>query len=124
MSQQEIDRREAHLQEDPQLLSPPTIEPPYGCAIVVQVLGGVANAKIEVEVNGTLAGSGIVQAVLPYGITISVAKLSPGDKIRARQLTSTAKSDWSMPSVIVRDHTKDFPAGPPRPELFPLPLYQ
>lgn len=125
MSQQEIDRREAGVKDNPKLLSPPVVaEPLYQCATAVVVIGGVAGAKIEVEVNGAPAGSGIVQAVLPYGITITVPALVANDQVRARQTTSTVTSDWSLPPVIVRDHTQDYPAGPPRPELFPLPLYQ
>src|SRR5262249_36853901 len=32
-------------------------------------------------------------------------------------------SVWSSP-IIVRDHTRDYPAGPPRPEVNPPPVYQ
>src|SRR6266851_1931353 len=125
MHQQEIDRREAGVDDNPKLLSPPVVvEPLYQCATAVQVLGGVADSKIEVEVNGASAGSGIVQTVLPYGITIGVPKLLVNDKVRARQTTASAQSVWSSPPVTVRDHTKDYPAGPPRPEIFPLPLYK
>jgi hypothetical protein len=124
MSQQEINRREAGVDDNPKLLSPPVVAELYQCATAVQVLGGVADAKIEVEVNGAIVGSGIVQTVLPYGITIGVPKLVANDKVRARQTTASAQSDWSSPPVTVRDHTKDYPAGPPRPEIFPLPLYK
>jgi hypothetical protein len=125
MGKQEINRKEAGIEENPQLLSPPiVVEPLYQCATAVVVAGGVVDATIEVEVNGVSVGSGIVQAVLPYGITISVPKLNANDKVRARQKTATALSDWSSPDVIVRDHTQDYPAGPPRPEIFPLPLYK
>ena len=125
MSQREINRREADVKDDPKLLSPPVVVAPlYQCAIAVQVLGGVSDAKIEVEVNGAVVGSGVVGAVLPYGITIGVPTLMANDKVRARQTTTTAQSDWSAPKVIVSDHTKDYPAGPPRPEVFPLPLYK
>jgi hypothetical protein len=125
MGQQEINRKEAGIEENPKLLSRPiVVEPLYQCATAVVVTGGVVDATIEVEVNGVPAGSGVVQAVLPYGITISVPKLNANDRVRARQKTSTAISDWSFPDVIVGDHTKDYPAGPPRPEIFPLPLYE
>jgi hypothetical protein len=124
MSQQEIDRREAGVNDDPKLLSPPiVVEPLYQCAVAVVVVGGVAGATIEVEVNGVSVGSGVVVAMLPYGITISVPSLVANDKVRARQQIPTALSDWS-PQVNVRDHTQDYPAGPPRPEIFPLPLHQ
>lgn len=125
MSQQEINRKEAGVDDNPKLLSSPVVtEPLYQCATAVMVVGGVAGAKIEVEVNGAPAGSGVVQTVLPYGITISVSKLVANDKVRARQQTATAISNWSSPDVVVRDHSQDYPAGPPRPEIFPLPLFK
>jgi hypothetical protein len=125
LSQQEINRKEAGVDDNPKLLSPPVVaEPLYQCATAVVIVSGVTDAKIEVDVNGASVGSGVVQTVLPYGITISVPKLVANDKVRARQKTATAISDWSSPTVIVRDHTKDYPAGPPRPEIFPLPLYK
>ena len=125
MSRQEVSRREAGVDDNPKLLSPPIVaEPLYRCATAVVVLGGVAEAKIEVEVNGAPAATAVVQTVVPYGITISLpAALAAGDNVRARQKTAVATSAWSTP-VIVRDHSQDFPAGPPRPEIFPLPLYR
>ena len=94
MSQQEINRKEAGVEDDPKLLSPPVVvEPLYQCATAVQVLGGVADAKIEVEVNGAIVGSDVVGAVLPYGIAIAVPALKANDKVRARQTTATAQSD-------------------------------
>lgn len=125
MSQQEIDRKQAGVDDNPKLLSPSVVmEPLYQCATAVVVTGGVTGATIEVEVNGTPVPSGFVHTVLPYGITIGVPKLMANDKVRARQQTSTAISDWSSPTVIVREHSKDYPAGPPRPVIFPLPLYK
>ena len=92
MSQQEIDRKEAGVDDDPNLLSPPiVVEPLYQCATAVVVLGAVTGAKIEVEVNGAAVGSAVVHTVLPYGITIVVPKLVANDKVRARQQTATAK---------------------------------
>jgi hypothetical protein len=125
MSQQEINRKEAGVEDNPKLLSPPiVVEPLYRCATAIVIVGGVADAKIEVDVNGASVGSGVVAAVLPYGITISVPKLAANDKVRAHQITASAISDWSSPAVIVRELTQDYPAGPPRPEIFPLPLYK
>lgn len=123
MGWQEIDRREADIKDDPELLTPPVVMQPYRCATAVQVLGGVSGATIEVEVNGAPAGSATVGAVLPYGVTVPVPTLNAGEQVRARQKTPAAQSDLS-PAVTVRDHTADYPAGPPRPEVFPLPLYR
>lgn len=58
MSQQEIDLREAHVKEDPKLLSPPVVvDPLYQCATAVVVIGGVLGATVEVEVNGAVVGT-------------------------------------------------------------------
>lgn len=124
MSTQEIDRGRAGVDVDPSLLSPPMVMPLYQCATAVVVVGGVAGAEIEVEVNGASVATGVVSTVLPYGITIAVpAPLVANDQVRARQRTATAVSDSSAP-VTVGDHTVDYPAGPPRPEVFTLPLYE
>lgn len=61
---------------------------PTATAVVVVVV----DAKMEVEVNGASVGSGVVQTVLPYGITIGVPKLNANDKVRARQQTASALS--------------------------------
>ena len=93
MNQQEINRKEAGVDDNPKLLSPPlVVEPLYQCATAVVVVGGVLEAKIEVEVNGVSVGSGIVQTVLPYGITIGVPKLMANDKVRARQMKKRMRS--------------------------------
>ena len=124
MPTEEIDLRKEDVKEDPKLLSPPVVvEPLYQCGTAVVVTGGVQGATVEVEVNGVTVATGIVVTVLPYGITINVPPLVANDKVRARQKTSTAISDWSSPPVDVGDHLKDFPAGPPRPEIFHTPLY-
>ncbi len=84
MSQQEVNRREAGVDDNPKLLSPPVIvEPLYQCATAVVGVGGVTDATLEVEVNGASVGSGVVQTVLPYGITIGVPKLVANDRVRA-----------------------------------------
>ncbi|MGE3821626.1 MAG: hypothetical protein AB7I30_19620, partial [Isosphaeraceae bacterium] len=44
-------------------------------------------------------------------------------KVRARQTTPHATSDWS-PIAEVRDHTKEYPAGPPRPVINPAPVFE
>lgn len=124
MSQQEIDRREAGVEVEPKLLSPPIVMPVYRCATAVVVVGGKAGAEIDVEVDGVPVPPVLVQTVLPYGITIGLSSpLEVNQQVRARQRTAIAVSDWSMP-VTVGDHTVDYPAGPPRPEVFTLPLYK
>lgn len=65
MSTQEIDRRRAGVDVDPSLLSPPIVMPLYQCASAAVVVGGVAGAEIEVEVNAVSVATGIVATVLP-----------------------------------------------------------
>lgn len=125
MNQREVNRRELDLKEDPSLLSPPIVaEPLYHCATVVTVLGFVPQASIDVEVNGGMVASVSTGSPIPDGITITLpAQLNANDQVRARQSTATAQSAWSAP-VQVRDHTKDYPAGPPRPQVNPAPVYE
>lgn len=123
MTQQEINRKEARLSDDPKLLSPPVVVGPvYACATAIVIQNGVPGATVEIEVNGASVASALVGAVLPYGMTVSLpVALVQNDEVRARQSTASAMSDWS-PSATAGDHTQDYPAGPPRPEIFPLPL--
>lgn len=125
MHQQEIDRREAGLKDDPKLLSPPVvIEPLYQCATVVAVSGALIGANIEIEINGTIVAGGQVQTTLPYGEAFPVpAALVAGDKVRARQELNGVISDWSA-IATVRDHTATYPAGPPRPQINPAPVHR
>lgn len=123
MSRQEISRMEAGLEDDRSVLSPPSIEQPYACATAVVVAGGLSGASIEVEVSGTVVASATVGVALPYGIAVPIpVPLVAGEPVRARQSSLVAVSDW-CPPVVVRDHTVDYPAGPPRPEIFQTPLY-
>ena len=45
-----------------------------------------------------------------------------GQKARVRQHHGGATSSWAA-EVEVRDHTVDYPAGPPRPQVYPAPVY-
>jgi dienelactone hydrolase len=122
----EVPRDKLHLRDDKGLLSPPIItEPLYGCAKTVNITGYVPDATLDVEVNGAIVVNGFPgHSPAPYGATIHLPNpLVAGQKVRARQHHAGATSGWS-PTVTVRDHTADYPAGPPRPELFPTPLYK
>jgi hypothetical protein len=119
-----VNRERVQVKENPKLLSPPVIsEPLYQCAIAITVLAYEAGAKIELEIDGTVMPSVPGGFPLPDGVTIPVAPLVKGQKVRARQITAAAQSNWAGP-VTVRDHTEDYPAGPPRPEINPAPLYE
>jgi hypothetical protein len=125
MKSKVVNRERLELKDDPHFLSPPIVdEPLYQCATTVTVLSYAPNAKIEVEVAGSILPS--VPGGLPWPNGISIKLPNPlvaGQKVKARQTTATAQSNWSNP-VDVKDHTKDYPAGPPRPEINPAPVYR
>src|SRR5947209_5610866 len=117
-------RRPDNLKPNRKALSPPVIEEPlYQCATAVTVTSYEPDATIEVEVSGTLT-SGPGGFPFPNGVSITLASpLTVGEIVRARQKAGGITSPWT-PAIIVRDHTKDFPAGPPRPEINPAPVYE
>jgi hypothetical protein len=117
-------KRPDNLKEDRKALSPPVIqEPLYQCAVSVTVTSYEPNATIDVDVNGavTSAPGGFP---FPNGVTIGLpAALVAGQKVKARQRISGINSAWTA-VITVGDHTKDFPAGPPRPQINPAPVYK
>ena len=117
-------KRPDNLKEDPKLLSAPVIqEPLYQCAVSVTVLAFEPNATIDVDVSGTVT-SKPGGFPLPDGVNIKLpVALVAGQKVRARQKLGGATSPWSK-VITVGDHTKDFPAGPPRPQIDPAPVYK
>jgi hypothetical protein len=121
----EIPRGKVKLTDNEGTLSPPIVtQPLYGCATAVNVTGYVPDATLDVEINGAIAVPGFPgHSPYPFGALIPVPALVPGQKIRARQHHAGATSGWS-PVAIVKDHTADYPAGLPRPELFYTPLYK
>jgi hypothetical protein len=125
MSTEVVSRDRLDLRPDRQRLSPPIVVAPlYQCAIAVTVIAYVPEAEIEVQVNGVTEANVSGGFPWPEGITIPLSnELVAGDVVRARQRTASAQSDWSTP-VTVRDHTADYPAGPPRPEVNPAPVYE
>lgn len=122
MDARRVERKD--FREDPNFLSPPVVvEPLYQCAIAVTVISYVPDAKIEVEVDGVSVNTVPGGYPWPNGVTVPLPNpLVAGQVVRARQITPNAQSDWS-PAVTVRDHTQDYPAGPPRPEINPAPVY-
>ena len=123
MPQREIERKEARLEEI-RVVSPPWIEGPlYRCGPVVTVRGYEIDAEIDLEVDGTIvtAPGGFPE---PHGVAVKVPQpggLQTGWAVRARQRTPAGQSLWSNPPEIVRDHSRDYPAGPPRPQINPAP---
>ncbi|WP_440947795.1 hypothetical protein ACSAZL_05970 [Methanosarcina sp. T3] len=125
MDSKVVNRNELELEDDPSFLSPPIVEEPlYQCATAVTVYSYVPDAEIEIEVDGSVLPGVPGSFPLPNGVSIPLPDSLIADQIvRARQITAAATSDWSIP-VTVRNHTKDYPAGPPRPEINPAPVYR
>jgi len=120
-----VERKRLELPDNRQFLSPPIVtEPLYECAIAVTVISYVLDADIELEVDGIIIASANGGSPWPEGVTVPIPNaLVAGQKVRARQKTAIALSDWSA-EVIVKDHTKDYPAGLPRPEINPAPVFE
>lgn len=125
LDEDEIPAEDVNLEEDRSLISPPVLaEPLYQCATIVVVTSFISHATIDIEIDGTIDTTIIVGFPEPSGEAIAVsAPLTAGQVIRARQKTPTAQSDWSDP-VTVGDHTVDYPAGLPRPEISPAPVHE
>lgn len=124
MQQREVDRQSIDLPDEPEFLSPPIVAQPYRCAEVVQVSGYVSHAEIDVEVAGSIVATVAGGLPMPNGRLIALPNpLTAGQEVRARQRTSVLQSPWSSP-VTVRDHLEDYPAGPPRPQINPAPVYR
>ena len=121
----EVPREKLKLRDDPKVISPPTVSPLYQCATAVTVVGFIANATLDLQVNGVTVIAGVPGGFpVPNGRTLPLpAALVAGQVVRARQKFGGATSGWSA-GVTVRDHTVDFPNGPPRPEVDPAPVYQ
>lgn len=117
--------KELKLEETRRLSSPIVAEPLYQCAHAITVLGFVPLATLAVEVNGTIVLNGVAGGFpQPNGATLTLpAPLAAGDSVRARQSAGSITSPWSA-AVVARDHTQDFPAGPPRPQINPAPVYE
>jgi len=122
VNQEEVPRESLNLRDDPELLSPPMVGRLYRCATAVTVLGFEPHAEIQIEVAGVIVVTVTVGFPQPHGETIQLpSPLNTGEQVRVRQRTSSGQSVWSAP-VTVRDHTQDYPAGPPRPQVNPAPV--
>ena len=107
-------------------LSPPLVGAPlYKCATAVVVHGFDVNAILDLQHNGTIVLAGVPGGFpQPNGALLSLpAPLAAGDVIRARQKANGITSPWSS-AVTVKDHTQDYPDGPPRPQIDPAPVYE
>lgn len=123
MDEEVVDVERLDLKGDPELLSPPWLgEPLYQCATAATVWGFVPHATVEVELDGAVIVVASVGFPEPVGETLVLpAPLVAGQQARVRQISGGATSTWSA-AVEVKDHTKDYPAGPPRPQVNPSPV--
>lgn len=122
----EVPRDRLKLQDNERLISPPfVLEPVYQCSTLVVVRGFIPHATLDVEVDGVTVVSGVAGGFPePDGASIHLVNpLTVGQTLRARQHHGGAVSKWSA-LVQVHDYLKDYPAGPPRPEINPAPQYQ
>lgn len=105
-------------------VSPPlVIDPLYQCATQVAVRGAVPDAKVILYINGAVAGT-VVPARNPDKIEFTgLRPLVVGDVVLAEQVVGGVPSGPS-PSVTVRDHRVDFPAGLPKPDIDPTLIYE
>ncbi|MEJ8849512.1 hypothetical protein [Variovorax rhizosphaerae] len=124
MSEKIIIKRPRALPESPKAISPPVIqEPLYQCAVAVTVLAYQPNAEIDLDVAGSIT-TALGGYPFPNGVTIILpAALVAGQKVRARQRVNSVNSAWTK-FIVVGDHTRDYPAGPPRPQINPAPVYE
>ena len=81
----EVPRNELKLRDNPELLSAPTvIQPLYGCAKDVNVIGYVPDATLDLELNGVIVVAGFPgHSPFPSGALIKLpAPLVPGEVAR------------------------------------------
>jgi len=121
----QISRKEVDLKEDPKIISPPIlVGPSYACSSVVKVISFIPLATVEIELNGVVVLSTPVGFPEPNGAIIPLpSPLTGGEVLRARQKTATAISGWSN-TITATKHQQDYPAGPPRPEINPAPVFE
>jgi len=121
---EEIPRQEDNLEET-EIISPPIIVGTlYACAESIILRGFIPHADIEIEIDGSVKVSETAGVPEPGGQAFKLPDpLVASQVVRARQHFDGMTSDWTQP-ITVRDHTEDYPAGPPRPVIAPAPVYE
>ncbi len=122
----EVPTKELQLRENPRAISPPIVVGPlYQCGTIVQVRGFIPHATLDLEIAGAVVIAGAPGGFPePDGAVLHLpAALVKNQLVRARQHFGGATSDWSA-GETVRDHTVDYPAGPPRPVINPAPVFK
>ena len=124
LDENEVPTDELDLQDDRGVISPPILKTPlYACAEVVIVLSFLPHADLEFEIDGaSFTEPG--EFPEPDGQAFPLpSPLLAGQQVRARQHHDGRTSDWTD-FFEVRDHTQDYPAGPPRPQIVPAPVHE
>ena len=119
-----VELEELDLGHDRELLSPPWLAGPlYQCATAATVWGFVPHADLEIEVDGSIVATVPAGFPEPQGARVELpSPLVMGQSVRVRQQWDGLTSAWSL-ALVVRDHTEDYPAGPPRPQINPAPVW-
>ena len=120
----EVPTDELDLQDDRSVISPPVLKVPlYACAEIIVALSFLPHAELEFEVNGaTFTRTGDFPE--PDGQPFALPDpLEIGWQVRARQHHDGRTSEWT-PMFTVVDHTVEYPAGPPRPQINPAPVHE
>ncbi|MFA5924546.1 MAG: hypothetical protein WC856_25210 [Methylococcaceae bacterium] len=119
----EVPIEKLDLRDRPGFLSPPIVVGPlYQCAPDVGIRGFITHAEIDVRIDGLIVLT--QEGLNPDGQQFSLpVQLRANQTVDARQRFDGAESDWSYVETA-KDHTIEFPAGLPRPEINPPPLYK
>ena len=119
MDETVVEIEKLDLRPDRELLSPPWLAGPYQCATAV-IVWGFVRTRVDVEVDGTIVVSVPPSASRsPRGDAPLPRRSWPASRLRVR---SAAGADQPLVGrVEVRDHTVDYPTGPPRPQINPRP---
>lgn len=119
-----VPRKETDLKDDRKVISAPTLWQAYACSKHVKVTNFLPFATIEIELNGAVLPGQPVGLPEPNGALVPLpSALAGGEILRARQKTAVATSDWSNTIIVVK-YQEHFPAGLPRPEINPAPVFE
>lgn len=106
-----------------EVLSPIILrEPLYACTNVVWVSGFIPGAEVIVREGSNVIATEVGHFSLGQQFKVSI-NFTAGQVITAAQRFNGVTGGPSN-AVTVRSHTADYPAGIPRPDIVPPPLYK
>jgi hypothetical protein len=68
----EVERERLKLRDDPKVISPPSVDPAWRCGTALAIRGYIANAKLDVELDGAIVVGGF-----PGGFPVPNGALVP-----------------------------------------------